>query len=129
VIDNDARWWKLLRDYCSRFKYRNIMTEDLVKFFNERSGLNLTPIFDQYLRQTALPALELQFKENGKVAYRWKTEVKEFAMPVKVGRRTDWQLIKPTKEWQNMKTGVKKEDFEVATDLYYIDVIRTDQLQ
>jgi aminopeptidase N len=124
VIDNDARWWKLLRDYCRRFRYSNIMTEDLVKFFNERSGLNLRPIFDQYLRQTALPALELQFKENGRVAYRWKAEVREFAMPVKVGRKADWQLIQPTTEWKTMKTAVKKEEFDVATDLYYIDVIR-----
>jgi len=125
VIDNDARWWKLLRDYCSRFKYSNIMTEDVVKFFNDRTGLNLTPIFDQYLRQAALPALELRFQESeGAVSYRWKAEIKEFAMPVQVGRRTDWRLIQPTTEWKTLKTGVKKEDFEVATDLYYIDVIR-----
>src|ERR1041385_4380797 len=41
VIDNDARWWKLLRDYCAHFKYRNIMTEDLVAFFNKQTGMNL----------------------------------------------------------------------------------------
>jgi aminopeptidase N len=125
VIDDDARWWKLLRDYCSRFKYSNIMTEDVVKFFNERAGLNLTPIFDQYLRHAALPALELRFQENGgSVSYRWKADIREFAMPVKVGRGPDWRLIRPTTEWQTLKTGLKKEEFEVATDLYYIDVIR-----
>jgi aminopeptidase N len=131
VIDDDARWWKLLREYCSRFKYSNIMTEDVVKFFNERTGLNLTPIFDQYLRHAALPALELRFEENdgndgndGSVFYRWKSEIKEFAMPVKVGRRPDWRLIQPTTEWKTLKTGLKREEFEVATDLYYIDVIR-----
>jgi aminopeptidase N len=123
VIDDDARWWKLLRDYCGRFKYSNIMTEDVVRFFNERTGLNLTPIFDQYLRHAALPALELRF-QDGSVSYRWKADVREFAMPVKVGRGPDWRLIRPTTEWQTLKTGVKKEEFEVATDLYYIDVIR-----
>jgi aminopeptidase N len=123
VIDDDARWWKLLRDYCSRFKYRNIMTEDVVKFFNERIGLNLTPIFDQYLRHAALPALELRFQDGG-VSYRWKADIKEFAMPVKVGRGPDWRLVRPTAEWQTLKTGMKREEFEVATDLYYIDVIR-----
>jgi hypothetical protein len=44
--------------------------------------------------------------------------IKDFAMPVKVGRRADWQPIRPTKEWQSLKTEVRKEDFEVATDLY-----------
>jgi aminopeptidase N len=125
VIDNDDRWWKLLREYCSRFKYKNIMTEDVVNFFNKQTGLNLTPIFDQYLRYATLPALELRFEENdGSLSYRWKAEIKEFAMPVKVGRRTDWQLIRPTTEWKTLNTGIKKEDFEVATDLYYIDIIR-----
>ncbi|HKR58649.1 MAG TPA: M1 family metallopeptidase [Pyrinomonadaceae bacterium] len=125
VIDNDPRWWKLLRDYCQRFKYRNIMTEELLQFFNAQTGMNLTPIFDQYLRQTALPALELRFQESDdSVSYRWKADVKDFAMPVKVGRSAQWQLIHPTTEWKTMKSGVKKEDFEVATDLYYIDVIK-----
>ena len=88
VIDNDARWWKLVRDFYGHFKYQNIMTEDVVKFFNEKTGKNLTPIFDQYLRHTDIPTLELQFQESdGSVSYRWKADVKEFAMPVKVGRR------------------------------------------
>jgi len=125
VVDNDARWWKLIRDYFSHFKYRNIMTEDVVKFFNEQTGKNLTPLFDQYLRHTALPALELKLQESdGSVSYRWKADVKEFAMPVKVGRKGNWQTIQPTTEWKMMKTGLKKEEFEVATDLYYVDVIK-----
>jgi aminopeptidase N len=123
VIDNDKRWWKLLRDYSSRFRYRNILTEDVVKFFNEETGLNLTPIFDQYLRRAALPVLELRFDESGgSVAYRWKTDVKEFAMPIKVGRPEHWEKIHPTTEWQTLKTVLKKQEFDVATDLYYIEV-------
>src|SRR5262245_59161380 len=125
VIDNDKRWWKLIREYNDRFKYRNIMTEDVASFFNQQTGKNLTPIFDQYLRKAALPALELRFQEgDGSVSYRCKAVVKEFAMPVKVGLKTNWQLLQPTTECQTLKTAVKKENFEVATDLYYIDVIK-----
>jgi len=125
VIDNDAHWWKLVRDFYGHFKYKNIATEDVVKFFNEKSGRNLTPMFDQYLRHTNIPTLELRFQENeGSVSYRWKADLNEFVMPVKVGRRDHWQIIQPTTEWKTMKSGVKKEDFEVATDLYYINVIK-----
>jgi aminopeptidase N len=125
VVDNDTRWRQMLRAYCDRFKYRNIMTEDVVAFFNQQTGKNLTPIFDQYLRRAALPALELSFQESeGSVSYRWKADIKDFAMPVKVGRRTNWQIIQPTTEWKTLKTELKKEDFEVATDLYYIEVIK-----
>ncbi len=43
-------------------------------------------------------------------------------MPVKVGRKANWQTIQPTTEWQTMKTDVTKDEFAVATDLYYVAV-------
>ncbi|HEX4951314.1 MAG TPA: M1 family metallopeptidase [Blastocatellia bacterium] len=121
VIDDDAKWWKMLRAYCAAFKYRNIMNDDVVRFYNQQSGQNLTPLFDQYLRHSALPVLELKFAD-GSVAYRWKADVKAFAMPVKLGRSTHWQTIRPTTVWQTMKTSLTKDEFEVATNLYYIEV-------
>jgi aminopeptidase N len=124
VIDDDARWWKLVRDFYGHFKYRNITTEDVVKFFNKQTGRNLTPIFDQYLRHKAIPTLELQFPDDGSISYRWQADEPEFAMPVKVGKKGAWQLIRPTAEWQTMKAAVRKDDFEVATDLYYINVTK-----
>ncbi len=125
VIDNDARWWRLVREYCDRFRYRNIMTEDVVGFFNLKTGMNLTPIFNQYLRHKDIPALELKFDESvGSVSYRWQADEKDFAMPVRVGKKDLWQLIRPTTAWQTMKSDLKKDDFEAATDLYYINVTR-----
>ena len=124
VIDDDARWWNLLRDFYGRFKYRNIGTEDVVRFFNEKTGRNLTPIFDQYLRHTRIPALELQFQDDGTVSFRWNADEKGFAMPVKVGKKGDWQIIRPTTEWQTMRSARNKDDFEVATDLYYVNVTK-----
>ena len=62
-------------------------------FFNRKTGRNLTPIFDQYLRHAALPTLDLAFQDGGQVAYRWNADVKAFAMPIKVGRKGQWQLI------------------------------------
>jgi hypothetical protein len=65
--------------------------------------------------------LELRQEPDG-IAYRWKADVKEFAMPIKVGQRGQWQTIKPTAEWQTLKTGLQKEEFAVATDLFYVEV-------
>ena len=31
-------------------------------------------------------------------------------------------MIQPTVEWQTMQTPLKKDEFEVATDLYYVTV-------
>ena len=123
VIDNDKHWFKLIHDFYQHFKYRNIMTEDVVQFFNQRTGMNLTPIFNQYLRHTAIPGLQLKFDElKGTVSYRWKVDEAGFVMPVKVGQKDHWQIIRPTTEWQSMPTTLKSDDFNVATDLYYVKV-------
>jgi aminopeptidase N len=121
VIDNDPEWFKLIHDFYQHFKYQNILTEDVVAYFNQQTGMNLTPFFNQYLRHTAIPTLELKF-DAGTVSYRWKVDEAGFAMPVKVGVAGQWLTIRPTEEWQTMKTPLTKESFAVATDLYYINV-------
>ena len=125
VVDDDDRWWKLLRDLYARFKYHNIMTEEMVAFFNQQTGKNLTPIFDQYLRHVDLPTLELKFNEaDGTVSYRWKADEAAFAMPIRVGAKDRWQIVEPTTDWKTMKTALPKDQFEVATDLYYVNVTK-----
>ncbi len=123
VINDDPRWFKLIHDLYQHFKYKNIMTEDIVAFFNQKTGKDFTPIFNQYLRHTAIPTLELKFNAGeGTVAYRWKVDEPGFAMPVRVGKKENWQLIQATTDWQTMKTPLAKDEFDVATDLYYINV-------
>jgi aminopeptidase N len=126
VVNDDAKWWALLRDFYQHFKYQNIMTEDVVAYFNRKTGKNLTPIFDQYLRHTAIPVLELKFDAvNGVVSYRWKVDEANFAMPIGVGTKDHWQIIEPTTSWQTMKTPLKKAEFAVATDLYFVGVSKS----
>jgi aminopeptidase N len=122
VVNDDAAWWALVRDFYQQFKYRNIMTEDVVRFFNSRTTRDWTPIFDQYLRRSALPTLQLAFNETGRMAYRWKADERSFDMPVRVGRPGRWTLIEATTDWKVMPTSLEKEEVDVATDLYYINV-------
>jgi aminopeptidase N len=125
VVNDDKKWWELLRGFYQRFKYQTILTEEVVAYFNQHSGLSLTPIFDEYLKHADLPSLELKFDEaQGTVSYRWKASEVGFAMPVRVGSKEAWQVIRPSSEWQTVKASLPKEQFEVATDLYYINVIR-----
>lgn len=125
VVNDDRRWWALLHDFYQHFKYRTILTEDVVDYFNKFLKMDLTPIFDQYLRHAALPSLELKFDDaQGTVQYRWKADVAGFAMPVRVGASGQWQIIHPTPEWQTMKNRIAKADFGVDADLYYVDVVK-----
>jgi aminopeptidase N len=129
VIDNDPKWFALIHDYYQTFKYKTIMTEDVTAFFDQHTGMNLTPEFDQYLRHSALPLLELRFDPVTKMlSYRWRVDEVEFNMPVKVGDPAHWLTVTPSVDWQVMAVpGLEtpeqfQKDFKVATDLYYVTV-------
>ena len=126
VIDDDRRWWMLIKNLYQHFKYQSIMTEDIIAYFNRETKRNLTPIFNQYLRHTAIPRLELKFDDAaGTVSYRWQVDEQGFEMPVRVGTKDNWQIIRPTNEWKTMKTSLKKDAFQVATDLYFVEVSKS----
>jgi aminopeptidase N len=124
VINNDDLWFKLLHDYYQHFKYQTLMTTDMLAFFNKETGLELTPMFNQYLRHAAIPVLDLRFDDAAHtVSYRWEADEPGFGMPIKVGSSNDWQIIQPTtREWKQLSTPLTKENFDVATDLYYVNV-------
>jgi aminopeptidase N len=123
VVNDDAKWFALLHDLYQHFKYQNILTEDIVAYCSQHTGMNLTPIFNQYLRHAQIPRLELLFGESpGTVMYKWRADEDDFAMPVRVGTPDHWRIIRPTTKWQSMPTTLAKDDFQVDTDHYYVDV-------
>ncbi len=127
VVDDDPRWFKLIHGLFQHFKYKNILTEDVVAYFNQHTNpylhLDLTPIFNQYLRHPALPTLQLAFDNaTGTVRYCWQADEPAFAMPIKVGDPQHWQTIHPTTQWQTLPTTLTPDTFQVATDLFYVNV-------
>jgi aminopeptidase N len=119
IVNDDARWFTLLQGYYQRFKYQNITTGDVVRYFNRQTGMDLTPVFNQYLRHAALPELDLEWSP-GHVRYRWTADEPGFAMPVAVGKPEAWQRITPTATWQTMTTNLTADEFAADTDHFYI---------
>jgi aminopeptidase N len=122
VIDDDAKWFAELHDFYQEFKYQNIMTEDVIAWWNKRTGMDLTAFFDEYLRHAAIPVLELRFdRARGTVAYRWSAEEVGFAMPIKIGEREHLTLVTPvTTEWKTMPWTADPDTLIVPHDLYYV---------
>jgi aminopeptidase N len=123
VVDDDELWWAAIGDFFDEFKYRNVMTEEVIAFFNTRIGRDLTAVFDQYLRRAAIPSLELAFnRSEGTMAYRWNADERAFAMPVRIGSGGSWMRLDASSSWQTIETTLTGDTVEVATDLYYVDV-------
>jgi len=123
---DDHIWFADIKAFYNAFKYKQSMTEDVIAWWNRRTGLDLTPIFNQYLRHVAIPCLELNFDPSTRtVLYKWQADEPNFTMPVQVGDPAHYQTIHPTLEWQSLPNTLAPDEFKVATDLYYIDVSKT----
>lgn len=124
IINDDAKWRNILRGLGKEFYHQTVTSEQIIGYINQQSGLNLTPVFDQYLRHTALPVLEFRFEE-GKTLCRWVANVRDFAMPVRVRTRGgEYQFISPTTKFAPVALpGATRENLEVDTFNYYIGVL------
>jgi aminopeptidase N len=124
VVGDEDAWWAVIREYTEHFKYQNIWTTDVINFFNANLDRDFRPIFQQYLYYPSLPVLQLEFTED-QVRFRWKTDVEDFDMPLKVRRGGVLHTIHPTTEWQSEALGsVAPDDWQPATELFYIEVER-----
>ncbi|WP_199269738.1 M1 family metallopeptidase [Mucilaginibacter lacusdianchii] len=123
IINNDDKWRQILRGLNKAFYHQTVTTPQIVNYINQQSGMNLTPVFDQYLRYTSIPTLEFKF-ENGKAYARWIVDVKGFNMPAKVRVKGDeYRFIKPTTNFTPVNiAGLTKDNVEVDTLEFYIKV-------
>jgi aminopeptidase N len=126
VINDDAKWFADLRDFYQQFKYQNIMTEDVEAWWSKRTGMELKPFFDEYLRHAKIPTLYLMFDASQKtVQYKWDADETGFAMPIRVGAAGSLITVTPSAmDWKTMPWAGSAEEFTVPVDLYYVDVKR-----
>jgi aminopeptidase N len=123
LINDDAKWRGILRGLNKTFYHKTVTTQQVVDYINKESGMKLTPVFDQYLRYTNIPVLDVKF-ENGKAMAKWTADVPNFNMPVKVRvKGGEYQLIKPTTQYTAVNLpGVTKDNFEADLTGFYIKV-------
>jgi aminopeptidase N len=120
VINDDTKWWKLLLDYSTTFKNKIIDTETVVSFFNTESGIDLTSIFNQYLRYKSIPKLEYKITKK-RLEYRWQTDEPNFIMPIDIKINGKLKRIYPVNTWFKSDFKVKSSDkIEIASDTFYI---------
>ena len=109
IINNDARWWEILLKYATKFRHKIIDTKTVVDFFNTETKLNLTPVFNQYLKYKNIPILEIKIEKEF-VLFRWKTEEFNFEMPIEFSLNNKNFIFKVTNNWKKSK--IKNKDLD-----------------
>ena len=123
IYDDDKLWWNTLRDYTKTFRHQTIDTQDTEDFFNNAIEVDLSPVFDQYLRHASLPTLELQQADDF-IRYRWKADVENFKMPVDIILDEEEIRLNATSEWQSLETGEELDELTINDLEFYINVSR-----
>lgn len=130
IVDDDAQWWAMLREYCAGFRHRIVSASDVFDFFSKAAGRDLTPVFRQYLDHPEIPVLELELS-GGTLRYRWVAQEPGFNMPVDIFMGGEEYRLEPTSEWQarDLQTlkgfaadDLRPDDIRVAENQFFIRV-------
>lgn len=117
IINNDEKWRQILRGLNSTFYHQTVTTQQIENYISEQAGIDLTPVFNQYLRDTRVPTLEYYFTEK-QLSYRWINCVDGFTMPVQVDLNGESLRIQPTKEWKVITVATTNSKLTIDANYY-----------
>ena len=88
VVNNDSLWWGMIKEMSSEeFRLRVTNYDEVVAYFNRKTGINISPLFSQYVKHYRLPRLVYSTRKKRKkmvTTVRWEADVANFSMPISV---------------------------------------------
>lgn len=81
VINNDDLFFSTLKGFAVEHAQSTVCTEDVRDYFSQKTGLDLTSFFNQYLFQRKIPIYEFEQADN-KLYFRWGETIENFEMPM-----------------------------------------------
>jgi len=83
IVNDDEKWRGILRGLNNDFYHQVVKGSQIENYISEKMGMNLKPVFDQYLRDIRIPVFEY-FIKGKKLTFRWTNCVRGFNMPLKI---------------------------------------------
>ena len=118
IAGDDEKWRGILRGMNQTFWHQTVTGKQIEDFLSARVGVDLSKVFDQYLRTTMVPAFEYRI-EGSTVSYRWANVVPGFNMQIGATvSGSGMSLLHPTEAWQTVQMSVPSADFTVDRNYY-----------
>jgi aminopeptidase N len=117
VADNDSLWRETLRGLNREFYHQTVTTAQIENYISDKFGMDLGPVFDQYLRDIRIPTLEYAFRNNT-LMYRWGNAVDGFDLPVDVTLNAEKLRLQPGTGWKTV-TLEANESYTLTVDPNY----------
>ncbi len=101
IINDDEKWRSILRGLNKTFYHQTVTTKQIEDYISKNAGVDLSKVFDQYLRTTQIPQLSYYYNnDKSKVFYRWDSCVTGFNMPLTLVHDGKSMHIFPTEKWK-----------------------------
>ncbi len=117
ILDDDDKWRDILRGMNKDFYHKVVKGSQIEDYLSEKTGINLKPVFDQYLRDIRVPIFEYYVKGNV-LSYRWNNCIPGFNMPVKIYVSGKGMVVKPTPVQNFMNLDVENAVIKVDPNYY-----------
>ena len=110
----------MLRKMNQKYWHQCVDSAEVESFLSQESGIDLSKLFDQYLRGVKIPKLNYRI-DGAVVEYAFADVVEGFSIPVKVLIDDQEVWLKPSVAPQTLTRAKEINSFEVDRN-FYIDV-------
>jgi len=115
LANNDELWRQTLRGLNEEFYHSTVTTKEIEEYISKSIGMDLSKVFDQYLRDYRIPIFEYEIN-NGELSYRWSNVIVDFDMPIEVKIDGKNYILYPSTEFKKMK--IKNLFINIDKDYY-----------
>ncbi|MDZ4698516.1 MAG: M1 family metallopeptidase [Rhodothermales bacterium] len=120
LVGDDARWRAILRGLNEAFYHQTVTTQQIEQYIIDQSGIDLRPVFDQYLRDSRIPTLAYRWEDGNTLAYRWTEVIEGFDMTVELTVAGQAYRVQPSTDWQTLET-LSRGEVVVDRDYYIVE--------
>jgi len=121
VINDDDKWLNILRGINKDFYHQVVEGKQIENYISSKTGMELKPFFDQYLRDVRIPVFEYYVKDSV-LNFRWNNCVSRFNMPLRISLNGTSKVIFPKARWDAIKIESREAVIEVDPN-YYVAVM------
>jgi aminopeptidase N len=124
VVNDDIKWRSILRGLNKDFWHQTVTSAQVESYVSEKSGIDLSKVFDQYLRTVKIPVFQYG-SDRKTLTYSYDNVVDGFAMPIKVKVNGQVVTLAPTRAVQKKTFPANITSIEVDRNYY----VTTEQLK
>ncbi len=122
-LTTDKKFRAMLMGLNKTFYHKTVTSIEIENYIATSLKLNLTGIFNAYLRTTKIPVLEYKIVEKN-ISYRWANMADDFIMPIKIYTGGAVKKITPGISWKILKAGKNFDGKTVVVDKNFYVIVK-----